>query len=44
MAEAVSWGKIDPAGEKVSVFCDTTIALPLVVSALLTRMEGRSLR
>lgn len=42
--EAVSWGKIDPAGEKVSVFCDTTIALPLVVSALLTRMKGRSLR
>ena len=42
--EAVSWGKIDPAGAKVSVFCDTTIALPLVASALLTRMKGRSLR
>jgi deoxyhypusine synthase len=42
--EAVSWGKIDPAGEKVTVFCDTTIALPLVVSALLTRRKGRSRR
>ena len=42
--EAVSWGKIDPAGEKVTVFCDTTIALPLVASALLTRMNGRSRR
>ena len=42
--EAVSWGKIDPAGDKVTVFCDTTIALPLVASALLTRMNGRSLR
>jgi deoxyhypusine synthase len=39
--EAVSWGKIDPAGEKLTVFCDTTIALPLVVSALLTRREGK---
>ena len=35
--EAVSWGKIDPSGEKVTVFCDTTIALPLVASAVLTR-------
>ena len=42
--EAVSWGKIDPSGEKVTVFCDTTIALPLVVSALLTRRDGRSRR
>lgn len=42
--EAISWGKIDPAGEKVTVFCDTTIALPLVVSALLTRRQGRSRR
>jgi deoxyhypusine synthase len=42
--EAVSWGKIDPRGEKVTVFCDTTISLPLVVSALLTRRKGRSRR
>lgn len=37
--EAVSWGKINPQGEKISVFCDATIALPIVVSALATRME-----
>jgi len=42
--EAISWGKIDPAGEKVTVFCDTTIALPLVVSALLTRRKGQPRR
>jgi deoxyhypusine synthase len=42
--EAISWGKIDPTGEKVTVFCDTTIALPLTVSALLTRRKGRSRR
>ena len=39
--EAVSWGKIDPSGEKVTVFCDATIALPLVVSPLMTRRKGR---
>jgi deoxyhypusine synthase len=42
--EAVSWGKIDPMGEKVSVFCDATIALPVVVSALLTRTNARPRR
>jgi len=42
--EAVSWGKIDPTGEKVTVFCDTTIALPLVASALVTRMPNRRRR
>lgn len=42
--EAVSWGKIDPRGEKISGFCDATIALPVVVSALLTRMGGRARR
>jgi deoxyhypusine synthase len=39
--EAVSWGKINPLGEKVTVFCDATIALPVVVSALATRMAAR---
>ncbi len=42
--EAVSWGKIDPQGEQVTVFCDATIALPVVVSALVTRLGGRSRR
>jgi len=39
--EAVSWGKVNPAGEKVTVFCDATIALPLVASAIFTRMGGK---
>ncbi len=38
-SEAVSWGKIDPGGEMVTVHCDTTIALPMVASAVMTRME-----
>jgi deoxyhypusine synthase len=38
--EAISWGKINPQGEKISVFCDATIALPVVVSALATRMNA----
>ncbi len=39
--EAVSWGKVNPAGDKVTVFCDATIALPIVVSAIFTRLEGK---
>ncbi len=42
--EAVSWGKINPAGEKVTVVCGATIALPMAASALLTRMNGRPRR
>jgi deoxyhypusine synthase len=40
-SEAVSWGKIDPEGEQVTVHCDTTIALPMVASAVMTRVAGR---
>jgi deoxyhypusine synthase len=40
-SEAVSWGKIDPAGEQVTVHCDTTIALPVVASAVMTRVGDR---
>ena len=43
-SEAVSWGKIDPAGEQVTVHCDTTIALPIVASAVMSRVEGRRRR
>jgi deoxyhypusine synthase len=35
--EAISWGKEAPASPRVQVFCDATIALPLVVSALVAR-------
>ena len=33
--EAVSWGKELPEAKKLQCFCDVTIALPLVVSALI---------
>jgi deoxyhypusine synthase len=39
--EAVSWGKESPASARVQVFCDATIALPLVASALVARGEKR---
>jgi deoxyhypusine synthase len=32
--EAQSWGKISPSASKVTLYCDTTIALPLIVSAV----------
>jgi deoxyhypusine synthase len=37
-SEAVSWGKIDPAGQQVTVHCDATIALPIVASAVMSRI------
>jgi len=42
--EAVSWGKESPTSPKVQVFCDATIALPLVTSALVARGEKRNRR
>lgn len=39
--EAISWGKESPVGKNVQCFCDVTIALPLVVSALLGGMTVR---
>jgi len=39
--EAISWGKEDPVCPQVQCFCDATIALPLVTSALLARGEER---
>jgi len=41
-SEAQSWGKIALAAKKVSVHCDATIALPLLVSALAEWLEGHS--
>src|SRR6516225_9050151 len=45
-AEAVSWGKIDPAQlpGTVIVYCDTTIALPLLTSYALARHAPRPLK
>jgi deoxyhypusine synthase len=42
--EAVSWGKESPTSSRVQVFCDATIALPLVASALVARGEKRARR
>jgi deoxyhypusine synthase len=39
--EAISWGKEDPRCPRVQCFCDATIALPLVTSALIARGEKR---
>jgi deoxyhypusine synthase len=38
--EAQSWGKIAKKSRRVSVACDTTIALPVIVTALTERMKG----
>ncbi len=45
-AEAVSWGKIDPEQlpGTVIVYCDTTIALPLLTSYALARHPRRALK
>jgi deoxyhypusine synthase len=39
--EAISWGKEAPEAPRVQCFCDATIALPLVTSALTARGEVR---
>jgi deoxyhypusine synthase len=41
LREAVSWDKESPTSSKVQVFCDATIALPIVASALVARGEKR---
>jgi len=43
-SEGVSWGKFVPAsagGRFAEVYCDATIAWPLVVKAVLERLDGR---
>lgn len=37
--EAMSWGKEDPKGKHVQVYCDATIALPLVTQAICERVK-----
>jgi deoxyhypusine synthase len=39
--EAISWGKEVPDAPRVQCFCDATISLPLVTSALIARGEER---
>jgi deoxyhypusine synthase len=39
--EAKSWGKIGETAKAVTLYCDATIALPLLVAAVRERMERR---
>ncbi len=41
LEEAISWGKIASEGERVTCYCDATIALPLVVHALSEKVKER---
>ncbi|MHA1913202.1 MAG: deoxyhypusine synthase family protein [Promethearchaeota archaeon] len=38
-SEAKSWGKYDLESKHVSVWCDATIALPILITALLQRLK-----
>jgi len=40
LEEAQSWGKIAPDAKKVSLYCDATIALPLLVEGLAVALKG----
>lgn len=42
--EAISWGKEMPESPRIQCFCDATIALPFVTSALIARGEVRERR
>lgn len=39
LEEAISWGKIDKGGKRSVVYCDATIALPLIAHALCERVK-----
>ena len=39
LEEAISWGKIDQTGKRAVVYCDATIALPLIAHALCERVK-----
>jgi deoxyhypusine synthase len=39
LEEAKSWGKIGEKAKTVTVYCDVTIALPIIMAALRARME-----
>ncbi len=42
LEEAISWGKVKPKGQAVTVICDVTIAFPLIVAAALDNLEKNS--
>jgi deoxyhypusine synthase len=39
LEEAISWGKIDQTGKRAVVYCDATIALPLIAHALCEKVK-----
>ncbi|MHC1600633.1 MAG: deoxyhypusine synthase, partial [Candidatus Methanospirareceae archaeon] len=41
LEEAKSWGKISENAKAVTVYCDATIALPMIVAAVRERIAGR---
>ncbi|MHA1231721.1 MAG: deoxyhypusine synthase [Candidatus Helarchaeota archaeon] len=41
LTEAVSWNKVDKNAKKVDVICDITIALPLILASLMTRLKDK---
>jgi deoxyhypusine synthase len=41
LEEAISWGKIHSEGKRVTVYCDATIALPLITHALNERVKEK---
>ncbi|MEA2032704.1 MAG: deoxyhypusine synthase [Euryarchaeota archaeon] len=41
LEEAKSWGKVGAKAKAVTVYCDATIALPVIVAAVRERIAGR---
>ncbi len=41
LEEAISWGKIKPEGKAVTVICDATIAFPIIIAAVLDRLNTK---
>ena len=42
LEEAKSWGKVGAKAKAVTVYCDATIALPVIVAAVRERIGGRA--
>ena len=42
LEEAKSWGKVGAKAKAVTVYCDATIALPVIVAAVRERIAGRA--
>ncbi|MEM7819129.1 MAG: deoxyhypusine synthase family protein, partial [Candidatus Aenigmatarchaeota archaeon] len=42
LEEALSWGKVDKSSKTCTVYCDSTIALPIIVSSLKGRLTFKT--